>query len=1352
MMGERIENRYRFIELLGRGGMGEVSRVLDTAVGREVALKRLLVSEPSKAAAAVELFEREYHTLSELSHPRIIEVYDYGVTGDGAYYTMELLTGSDLRTMGRVPWTTACALLRDLASSLAIIHSRRLIHCDLSPRNVRCTGDGRAKLLDFGAMVPMGPSRQIAGTPPFVAPETLEGLSLDGRADLFGFGALAYWILTGRNAYPAKELVDLPQRWNMPVRSPRELEPSVPAWLSDLVMECLRIDRSARPRTAGVVMDRICRLASLPLEEHREVAAAYLTTPTLVGRAEQLAKVRQRLAAASGGLVIVEGPGGSGRSRFLDACALEAKLSGRKALRIAAAESGPAPYAAARAIAAQLAALAPAVLSDTREGDRAVLAHVLGTDVAGAPPCVPPPAHEALLRVLADFVVAAGSSAAALIAIDDADRIDGDSMAVLLSIAQRAEPRTPCLVAVIDSGVEGGVAVDALRRHGETVTLSPLTEQQTEELVRSLFGSVTHSLAVAQRLHAVAGGRPKLVLQLAAQLVDRNVVRYEAGSFVLPEWIHDDELPDSLSAALAQRLDSFSADAAELAFVLALTDARELPVASYPELTTHRDRRRTFRAVDELVRTQFLVAEGDRYRVENETWRDVVTEKLTVEEQRTLHARIARQFESTNKVNRRAFHLKRSGDAKAAALVLLAQFIKDPNEPRDPLEDYVPGVLDFLEEIARAADALDIPVPWKVELWMKTLGASQFVGDIARFERLAPPLLERLKRDSGLTDYEELMAEDPSATVFEAFGRVQARFEAAAEHERGLPLPDAMREVARLCVMHSGMAMISLDTSIDRRIPDLMPLGALSPAIATIKQLLAAMRSMVQGRTNSAREAFLRLLAHLEDPERAGLGELYHRSIRLAVLYIVGLTEAAAGMESALERARHLENEPGHRVNAQRIYMIALLMRGDMEGAVAAQRRAELLMLQEARHQRYPGTTARSELQTCCILEDVAGIRELTERLVKATSDYPQWGVYADMARHHHARLQGDFAGALAALEPALRATAPLDHREWPAVAAAHVQALSDLGRTEEALRLGREYLETCSSLGLHPGAAQVSQSIAGALLAAGRHRDAATIVDELIDESLRVESRGLPLGVLYDLRARVAVADRDEPAFQKFFALCRDEYQADRVPALGAMVQRLLREAQRTNFRSSYAPELADVEAGLLTVTAGSLVEARLFTGNDPTVRLESVLEALVQSLEPKPDAAFLFVASDGGARFLCALPTGEPSEDVRMAAEAFFGSQTEFDECHTRTAFMGADQSERGAGKLPSLVPSTRVHSIPLPCTRRGEGQIAGVAIVRAAKSPTPARAHVLELLGAALLEAEEMLQAEANDVKSA
>ena len=104
---------------------------------------------------------------------------------------MELLDGSDLRERGQLPWREACALLRDVASSLAILHSRRLLHRDVSARNVRCTSDGRAKLIDFGAMTPMGVAKHVVGTPPFVPPEALQLQALDGRADLYALGALA---------------------------------------------------------------------------------------------------------------------------------------------------------------------------------------------------------------------------------------------------------------------------------------------------------------------------------------------------------------------------------------------------------------------------------------------------------------------------------------------------------------------------------------------------------------------------------------------------------------------------------------------------------------------------------------------------------------------------------------------------------------------------------------------------------------------------------------------------------------------------------------------------------------------------------------------------------------------------------------------------------------------------------------------------------------------------------------------------------------------------------------------------------------------------------------------------------
>ena len=82
-------------------------------------------AEPIKQQRNLELFEREYHTLAQLVHPRIVRVFDFGLAAEGAYYAMELLEGGDLQERSPLPWRRACALARDVCSALALLHSRR---------------------------------------------------------------------------------------------------------------------------------------------------------------------------------------------------------------------------------------------------------------------------------------------------------------------------------------------------------------------------------------------------------------------------------------------------------------------------------------------------------------------------------------------------------------------------------------------------------------------------------------------------------------------------------------------------------------------------------------------------------------------------------------------------------------------------------------------------------------------------------------------------------------------------------------------------------------------------------------------------------------------------------------------------------------------------------------------------------------------------------------------------------------------------------------------------------------------------------------------------------------------------
>ena len=251
-------NRYQLQRVLGRGGMAVVHEAFDTVRGECVALKRMRRhDDPEKHARNAQLFEREFHTLAQLAHPRVVAVRDFGLDADGAYYAMELLDGGDLQAAAPLPWQKVCAIAHDLCSALSLLHSRGLLHRDVSPRNVRLTSHGLAKLIDFSAVCPVGTSELRVGTPPCCAPEVLTRQPLDGRTDLYGLGALLYYLLVGQHAVHARSFESLPDAWSDGFAAPSELVPDIPAALDALIVDLLRFDPDARPASASDVIARL---------------------------------------------------------------------------------------------------------------------------------------------------------------------------------------------------------------------------------------------------------------------------------------------------------------------------------------------------------------------------------------------------------------------------------------------------------------------------------------------------------------------------------------------------------------------------------------------------------------------------------------------------------------------------------------------------------------------------------------------------------------------------------------------------------------------------------------------------------------------------------------------------------------------------------------------------------------------------------------------------------------------------------------------------------------------------------------------------------------------------------------
>jgi eukaryotic-like serine/threonine-protein kinase len=279
---------YHLIELLGRGGMGEVWRGRHRLLARSAAIKLVrpeLLGAGSDAAARSMLrrFEKEAQATAALSSPHTIRLFDFGVTEDRTfYYVMELLSGRDLESLvrgfGPIPADRTLFLLRQVCHSLADAHARGLVHRDVTPSNIYVCRMGLdydfVKVLDFGLVKSSDQStiettlltgpQTTSGTPAFMAPEIILQGEVDQRADVYALGCVAYYMLTGQLAFegetPMKMFVQHLQ--TPPVPPSQRTELPIPREVDELVMACLEKDPQRRPKNATELLRMVERCRS----------------------------------------------------------------------------------------------------------------------------------------------------------------------------------------------------------------------------------------------------------------------------------------------------------------------------------------------------------------------------------------------------------------------------------------------------------------------------------------------------------------------------------------------------------------------------------------------------------------------------------------------------------------------------------------------------------------------------------------------------------------------------------------------------------------------------------------------------------------------------------------------------------------------------------------------------------------------------------------------------------------------------------------------------------------------------------------------------------------------------------
>lgn len=263
---------YRLGDMIGRGGMGEVWRAEHALLARPAAIKLIRSGDGAVSELALKRFEREARVTASLRSPHTIALYDFGVARDGAvYYVMELLRGRDMHALvrrhGPLPPARVVHLLRQMCHSLHEAHEAGLVHRDIKPANAFVCVHGQdhdfVKVLDFGLVKPretedeprpdlrLTQQQVVTGTPGFIAPEALGDEKLDGRADLYALGCVAYWLLTGREVFEHATLMAmLMAHAQQQPRPPSETVSGIPPELEAVVMRLLAKEPGGRPQSA----------------------------------------------------------------------------------------------------------------------------------------------------------------------------------------------------------------------------------------------------------------------------------------------------------------------------------------------------------------------------------------------------------------------------------------------------------------------------------------------------------------------------------------------------------------------------------------------------------------------------------------------------------------------------------------------------------------------------------------------------------------------------------------------------------------------------------------------------------------------------------------------------------------------------------------------------------------------------------------------------------------------------------------------------------------------------------------------------------------------------------------------
>ena len=1181
----------------------------DSATGERLALKRL---PPNPSSWVQALFETEYQTLASLQHQHTVQVYDYGGDPSGAFYTMELLAGENLKQCAPMTWRQVCHALRDATLALEVLHARRLVHRDVSPRNLWRTPDGRVKLIDFGALSSFGRIQYVVGTPPFIAPEVLRDGRVDQRTDLYALGATGYYLLSGKHAFPARDLSELPELWGNPPPPPSAAlanrahagADQVPGELDALLMSLLRDNPMARPSSTAEVVDRLETLlgtAPRPRDEH---APLHFQNAAFSGRANELRPLRRQLALANGGKgqsAIVEDDAGMGRTRLLHELGLAARVSGAIVLHVDAA-SYPEPYGPASALALKLLDVIPGLAQRMTADQIGALAHVSRglaqrlNLVADQPPEIAGELRVRMQAALRDLVASAAGERTLVVLVDGLEQLDEGTSAFLLALA-RARHRTRLLLVcslLRDARRAESAIEQALRKTSRVLRLTPLTEAATFEMLRSIFGPAEHLTRLVNHLHTLSAGNPGHTLELLAQLVRSDVVVFNNGAWVLPQVLPESELPPDRNAALLSRLDLLSYDARELARVLSVTTGAI--AFDLCHALTQRPAARLATLLEELCRHEIMTRDEDGLRFAHLMFRDRLVTELEPERRssalRALGEYLLRAPNPSALVRLQAgVHLLRSGELRGIPIITRASTEITLREP-----DRLAPAASVLEQALALFRAHKRPLREQMAVLAPLAIAGYFVD--RRFAvAYGEAAIETLHSAMGLGLALRLRPWlGRLLSLLVALTIVSLRYAIRPRDAPAPKLPDALILLFMTAASLAASSALVYDYDGTRRAAQLLePFGVLGPRFApgftyeVCCGLATAVRDTV-GESYARWERFIRLL----ESKQPIIGLPANLRVRYltGLLYATGIFDSQRDSDWSLRTADRLDamGIALYPMSTDQLRATFYAHQGDAKRFAHFRERSEQRAIQQGAIWQNEAWALLMQTVVSHRHHDALGAKRVAAQLQSASQHVPSLGAFADRSRGTYLLMRGRPEQALPWLERCLSEPLRMNFG-WGRCHAVLARAYNDLGRHERARAACQRVLAEFDAGDLSfPGLAlPLETELLVAEAGLGETASARSGLAKLLAAHGPNLGR-LTLGELHETGVRIALLAHDETAANEHCALMAEAYGGTHIPTL---IQHC--EAVAARISKTFHPELLAPPTNFPSLPANSTLGSQL-------------------------------------------------------------------------------------------------------------------------------------------------------------